>query len=478
MKKIFLLSFALLTGFSGAATEQGGSIGLGAVEDTAALGFDSAKLDAVFAVQRKLIADKLAAANAAIVVRDGKVVYHRAAGSGLAHDKPITDDTVFPIWSMSKPITSVAAMILFERGALKLDDAVAVALPELAKVRVKAGDGKTKPLARPITYRDLLRHTSGFFGYDGAYNADGFWAKAVKAKSLAKLIGELAREPIAHQPGARHTYGMSTAVLGRAIEALSGRPLDKFLREEIFQPLGMKQTRFYLTKRDRELFQPLSVFEKGKLRAGKPAADELPYEQDSALHLGGEGLVSTLGDYARFCQMLVDRGKAPGGKQVIKPATLDLMLADQLEGTPGYGDRKNGYGFGLGFYVLLDTKTEGVNSPNGIYGWGGYHTTHFWVDPKNKLYGIFMTRRYPFNVESLIRFRKAVYGALKPHLAYNADRLLIDGTVGRDYDVLSSSDLKGWQVLDTVTIDESPLVYVDETAAEEAACFYQLQLVE
>ncbi len=407
-----LIAYALLFGLSGAAAELGKSIGLGAVDDSAALGFDSAKLDAVFAVQQKLIADKLAAANAAIVVRDGKVVYHRAAESGLVYDKAITDDTVFPIWSMSKPITSVAAMILFDRGAFKLDDPVANALPELATVRVKAGDGKTVPLAQPITYRDLLRHTSGFYGYDGAYNANGFWAKTVKAKSLAKIISELASEPIEHQPGVRHTYGMSTAVLGRAIEALSGKPLDKFLWEELFQPLGMKHTRFYLTKRDRKLFQPLSVFEKGKLRAGKPEEDELPYEADSALHLGGEGLVSTLGDYARFCQMLVDRGKAPDGKQVIKPATLDLMLGDQLEGIPGYGDRKNGYGFGLGFYVLLDTKTEGVNSPNGIYGWGGYHTTHFWIDPENRLYTVFMTRRHPFNNESLVQFREAVYDSL------------------------------------------------------------------
>ena len=118
MRRISLLSFAFLTGFSGLATELGRSIGLGAVDDSAALGFDSAKLDAVFAVQKKLIADKLAAANAAIIARDGRVVYHRAAESGLAYDRPITDDTVFPIWSMSKPITSVAAMILFDRGEI------------------------------------------------------------------------------------------------------------------------------------------------------------------------------------------------------------------------------------------------------------------------------------------------------------------------------------------------------------------------
>ncbi|MBC8242994.1 MAG: beta-lactamase family protein [Verrucomicrobia bacterium] len=405
-----MIAVVLLFGLSGAATELGKSVGLGAVDDPAALGFDSAKLDAVFAVQKKLIADKLAAANAAIIARDGRVVYHRAAKSGLAHDRPITDDTVFPIWSMSKPITSVAAMILFDRGAFKLDDSVANALPELAKVRVKAGDGKTKPLARPITYRDLLRHTAGFAGYDGFYHQDGFWGKTTRAKSLEWIIGELVKVPIEHQPSARYTYGMSTAVLGRAVEALSGKSLDQFLRKEIFRPLGMKNTRFYLTKRNRKLFQPLSVFVDGKIRAGKPEEDELPYAKDVPLYLGGEGLTSTMADYARFCQMLVDGGKAPNGKQILKPATLKLMWTDQLGDIPGYDDRKKGNSFGLGFYVLNDFNQYGAE---GVFGWGGYHTTHFWIDPKNEMYGIFLSRRYPFQAETLTRFRKAVYEAME-----------------------------------------------------------------
>jgi len=111
--------------------------------------------------------------------------------------------------------------------------------------------------------------------------------------------------------------------------------------------------------------------------------------------------------------MLVEYGRAPSGRKIIAPKTLDLMLDDQIASIPGYDDRKIGYGFGLGFYVLLDTKAEGINSPNGIYGWGGYHTTHFWIDPKNKLYSVFMTRRHPYNGETLVRFRKAVYDAFK-----------------------------------------------------------------
>ena len=150
--------------------------------------------------------------------------------------------------------------------------------------------------------------------------------------------------PIEHQPGDKYTYGMSTAVLGRAIEALSGRTLDQFLRKELFRPLGMKNTRFHLTKRNRKRFQPLSVFEDGDYRAAKPAEDELPYAKEIPLYLGGEGLTSTMADYARFCQMLIDGGKAPGGKQLLKPETLKLMWTDQLGDIPGYDDRKNGNG--------------------------------------------------------------------------------------------------------------------------------------
>ena len=195
---------------------------------------------------------------------------------------------------------------------------------------------------------------------------------------------------------------MSTAVLGRAIEALSGRTLDQFLRKELFWPLGMKNTRFYLTKRNRKRFQPLSVFENDDYRAGKPAEDELPYAKEVPLYLGGEGLTSTMADYARFCQMLVDGGKAPGGKQILKPETLKLMWTDQLGDIPGYDDRKNGNGFGLGFYVLNDFNRYGAE---GVFGWGGYHTTHFWIDPKNEMYAIYLCRRYPFNAETLKQFR-------------------------------------------------------------------------
>ena len=174
-------------------------------------------MDGIYAVQQKLIVDKHAPSNVGLVVRKGKVVYHRTAYSSMSHDRMITDSTVFPIWSMSKPITSVAAMILYERGKFKLDDPVSDALPEMAAVKVKSMNGKLEPLVKPITYRDLFRHTAGFNGYEGLYNADGFWAKTTQAKSLTVIIRELANQPIEHQPSAKYTYGMNTAVLGLSL---------------------------------------------------------------------------------------------------------------------------------------------------------------------------------------------------------------------------------------------------------------------
>ena len=405
---LFFFVFALALS-NPVANELGKTVGLLAVENPAELGFDPVKLDNVFKVQKKLISDKHAPSNVGLIVRRGKVVYHRAASSSMPHDRIISDNTVFPIWSMTKPITSVAAMILYERGKFKLDDPVSNVLPEIAAVKVRTKDGELAPLAKSITYRDLFRHTAGFNGYEGLYHEDGFWAKITQAKSLTVIIRELAKKPIEHQPSAKYTYGMSTAVLGRAVEVLSGKSFSKFLRKEIFKPLKMENTRFHLTKSARKSFQPLSVFEDSNYRAGKPEEDELPYEKDSSLYLGGEGLVSTLPDYARFCQMLVNGGSAPGGEKILKADTLKLMWKDQIGNIPGYDDQKNGNGFGLGFYVLNDFNKYGAE---GVFGWGGYHTTHFWIDPKNELYAIFMCRRYPYNGETLKQFRKAVYESL------------------------------------------------------------------
>ncbi len=343
-------------------------------------------------------------------VRDGDTVYEHAMDSGREGDHSIHEQTLFPIWSMTKPITSVAAMILYERELLKLDAPVSEVLPKLAEFRVQKSPDtdETEPLKRPITYRDLLLHTSGIYGYDGSFDEEGTWKQVMELKDLEGLIDLLAGIPLKHQPGERYTYGLSTAVLGAAIEKLSGQSLGLFLKESIFDPLGMKDTKFYLTPEDRLRFQHLHVKTEDGFRPGTTAEDELYYAPESQLFLGGEGLVSTMNDFGRFCQMLVDQGRAPDGREILSKETLDLMLSDQLGEVSGFGASDEGYVLGFGFQILKEKRGNEVASV-GSFGWSGYHTTHFWIDPKEKQYGLFMTRLYPFNGDILTKIQKVIY---------------------------------------------------------------------
>ena len=360
-------------------------------------------------MQRELVEERICLSHEVIVGFHGEIGYRHSEESTVEGDRPIAKETLFPIWSMSKPVTSVAAMLLYEQGAFALDDSVHGVLPKLSRFRVQREGGATEPLRREITYRDLLCHTAGIDGYDGSFDQQGTWKQIMELNDLDEVMTLLVSQALKHQPGEGYTYGMNTAVLGRAVEVLSGMPFADFLRKKIFSPLGMTQTRFSLTKEDRAHFQPLFVKEGNQYRPGTVAEDELYYRPGSALSLGGEGLVSSMTDYAKFCQMLVDQGRP-----ILKKKTLSLMLDDHLKKNPHYGGKARGLHHGLGFWVLEDSAKEGSNSPNGIFGWSGYHTTHFWVDPQHKLYGIFMTRRYPSTDVPQRRLRDAVYRALKP----------------------------------------------------------------
>ena len=312
---------------------------------------------------------------------------------------------------MTKPVTSIAAMILYERGAFRLDDDVSRDIPQLAKLKVERDDTLV-PLEKPITYRDLLRHTSGIYGYDGSFHEEGTWKEVMELKSLKELIDLLEKIPLRHQPGERYTYGLSTAVLGRVVEVHSGMSLAMFFEKEVFAPLGMTETSFSMTPVQRKRFRPLFVKDDGEFRIGTAKEDELYYRPEGSLFLGGEGLVSTIGDYGKFCQMLTSGGKTPGGRKLVKESTLAMMASDQLKGIPGFEMEEEKYVQGFGFWKLLNANKSGSGAPPGIFGWGGYHTTHFWIDPKNSLYAIFMTRLYPYNDTTERRIRGAVYQAL------------------------------------------------------------------
>ncbi len=326
----------------------------------------------------------------------GQVVHQAAMQSHLKHDRPVHGRTLFPIWSMTKPITSLAVMMLYERGLFELDDSVAEQIPTFATLKVRGEDGSLLPLARPITYRHLLLHTSGIYAYDGSFHDEGTWKEVMELEDLESLMRLLARQPLQHQPGERYTYGMSTAVLGYLVERLSGQTLENFLARELFEPLGMVDTQFGLSEEDRQRFQPLSVWEQDHFREGTLAEDELYYRPGSALQLGGEGLVSTLEDYGRFCEMLANGGRTLQGRALIQPETLQQMTQDQLGEIPGFDGTVKGRVLGFGFEILQDPVQAKTQAPVGVYGWGGYHSTSFWIDPSNQAYGLFLTRRYPY----------------------------------------------------------------------------------
>ena len=190
----------------------------------------------VQAMQQALITEGICLSNTALVAHRGKTIYHQAVNAQAPGDRPITDETLFPIWSMTKPITCVAAMILHERGLFNLDDPVAKVIPALGRCTVEGSEGKVQPLKRPITYRHLFQHTAGFDGYDGSFHEEGTWKAIMEMESLEEVVSLLVSQPLQHQPGERHTYGINHAVLGHALEKLTKQPFAEILREGDLRP--------------------------------------------------------------------------------------------------------------------------------------------------------------------------------------------------------------------------------------------------
>jgi CubicO group peptidase (beta-lactamase class C family) len=329
-----------------------------------------------------------------MVARGGKVVMYKAVGKQDPQaGTPMKNDSIFRIYSMTKPIVSVAAMILVEEGRLQLSDPVALHIPELAglKVGVEKGDGlDIVPAARQPTVHDLLRHTSGFtYGVFGKSMVKELYGKAGVDKTdhnNAEFVKKLASVPLAYQPGSTWEYSRSTDVLGHVVERVSGKPLDEFLEERIFRPLGMKDTGFSVPPekagrlaeafaKDPDNGQPITL---------------LDVKNPPRYLAGGQGLVSTAADYMKFAQMMLNGGHL-GGQRILSKKTVEYMTTDHL-GTirgPGYLPGP-GYGFGLGVAVRLADGQAPTAGSSGDYNWGGLGGTYFWVDPKEKLVAIWM----------------------------------------------------------------------------------------
>ena len=373
------------------------------------VGLSSERLERIGATVQRNIDDKRIAGAVTLVARRGHVAWFKAQGMmDREAAKPMRTDAMFRICSMTKPITSVAVMMLYEEGRFLLEDPISKYLPEFKnpKVLVKPASGAAYsiPATKDITIRDLLRHTSGLV-YNWNPDLGPLYAEANVASGLNEYdgtIGEnvkrLAGVPLLFNPGERYEYGLSVDVLGRLIEVVSGQPLDEFFRTRIFEPLGMKDTYFYPpeSKLDRLATAYTYYADKGLNRFPETPIQEgpfaysadYPYRGPKKLFSGGAGLVSTAMDYARFCQMVLDGGKA-GNMRLLSRKSVELMTQDQL------GNINPEFGMGLGFGV------EGIKGPLAELGspgenfWGGFFYTQFYVDQKEQVIVVFMAQLHP-----------------------------------------------------------------------------------
>ena len=373
------------------------------------VGMSSEKLArAKSSVQALIDKEKIAGASI-IVARKGKIVLSETFGMmDKKANKPMQPDTIFRIYSMSKPITSVAAMMLYEQGKIKLDDPISKYIPEFKGLKVYSESGKHDDQARQMSVRDLLRHTTGLtYGYFGNTAVDKMYMSngVLKRKSsLQDMINKLSGIPLLYQPGTKWHYGVSTDVLGYLVQKISGQPLDDFFRQKIFEPLDMKDTAFYVPNEKVNRFAACyGPKQNGELRiVDDPAKSQ--YLAEPLLCSGGGGLVSTARDYLRFSQMLLNKGQLDG-KRLLRCETVEMMTSNQLPDSVKRGEDE---GFGLGFSVRL----RDGRFPQGEYGWGGAASTHFWISPKDELIVIALSQYMPFSSQLQNAVKSIIYESI------------------------------------------------------------------
>jgi len=383
------------------------------------VGMSTERLNRMHAGMQALVDTHQAGGIVTLVARDGKIADLQAFGfQDVDARTMMKSDSIFRIASMSKPITSVAAMMLFEEGKLALSDPVSRFIPAFRDMKVltrggQGGETTLTPARRPITVRDLLTHRSGLtYGFidnaqvGNAYRDGGVTdGLTVVEVPLAENVDRLAKAPLVSQPGAEWHYSLSTDVLGRVVEVASGMPLDRFFQDRIFGPLHMTDTGFIVP--DAKWSRFVNVYTgdgRGGIRAMKEPesfgntfmSPMVSYKTGKKYFSGGAGLTSTAQDYSRFAQMLLNGGILDGVR-LLGPKTVELMTTSHtldlnMAGTPVLGP---GAEWGLGFKITSDVGASQLPGSVGMYGWAGIYGTTFWVDPKEKLVGIIMVQRYP-----------------------------------------------------------------------------------
>ena len=367
------------------------------------------------------------------IFRKGELVHASPIGlRDVENKKPVQRDTIFRIYSMSKPITSVALMTLYEKGLFQLDDPVSEYIPQFKNLEVfdsgVYGEFDTTRVNREMTVRDLLSHQSGLtYGFVNRTNVDRAYRDAGVGEirtmgNLQKMIECLSEIPLEFSPGDRWNYSVSTDVCGYLVEVISGKPFDVFLDEVIFQPLGMIDTGFYVKESEKERLASLYQYNE----SGPPLLvsdfDAGDYTRNPSFLSGGGGLVSTLDDYMAFCQMILGNGKY-NDEMILGRKTLDLMGSNHLSNgvdleQVAFGrwseTQYRGVGFGLGFSVLLDPAASQVSGSKGELAWGGAASTAFWIDKSEDLAVVFLTQLLPSSSYNVRReLRTLVYSAIE-----------------------------------------------------------------
>ena len=370
----------------------------------------------LLALQSTLIQNEVTGSNLALVVKDGERIYHEVVNSGKAGDRDISEDTLFPIWSMSKPVTIVAMMTLYEKGLFQWDEPVSKYIPCFANLLVQDGE-VARPAKEPLRIVHLMTHRSGYRYYALPYAPtadepvppayDSPHPNQTRFNDLAEFCEVAARQPLDFEPGSDFVYGINQAILGRLVEVLSGENFADYLEQALFAPLGMTRTSFVLGEERHSLLQPLFI-NSGELKGYTVMLNELTYTTQSRAHFGGEGLVSCAEDYARFCEMLVGGGVFRGRRILSEASITEMTTPHSLD---VFAEATPGFDMAFSVSVLKDPVLDGSHAPKGVYGWSGYHNTHFWIDPETKLYALFMSRAREFNPGIPREMRAAIYGA-------------------------------------------------------------------
>ncbi|PHR96624.1 MAG: serine hydrolase [Blastopirellula sp.] len=384
------------------------------------VGMSATKLAEINKVMDKLVADKRLAGGIVLIAKDGKIVHRSTHGlMDIEANKPMTKDAILRFYSMSKAITTTAAMILYDEGKLELDAPISKYLPEMKQVKVYSKDGMKTP-KREITVRDLMRHTSGLnYGSSGNPAVDQPYKKADvlnRDTDLAAMTTKLSQLPLVYEPGQDWMYSVSVDVLGRVVEVISQQPLDQFFQERIFIPLDMNDTGFYVPKGKANRFAAnYNSNSKGKLTL-KDDPTESRYLKNPKLFSGGGGLVSTARDYMRFLMMISEGGQLQGTR-VLSKKSVKMMTRDQLpKSVPDikFGENvRTGVGFGLGFSIRTEMSDWDPQGRVGEYGWGGAASTHYWASPKDDLIVIVLEQTMPYSFMTEFALKGIIYDAIE-----------------------------------------------------------------